>query len=202
MAYDFSGFGDGIFGGIDRSRKERVRREDLDRSSATRAEDQHLAERREMKADEQQDYTRRKDLGFEGSGDPAEAAFRARMKKKEDLAARTAEADIAYKNRMPQDRPDPAARGEQAVGEKIKAIGLGIADIDEREEENKKWYLPAFFEDKLSKEDTDLREQLKARRLGILGVGGGQPAPDRRAIYMKARNEGKSEAEARALAGG
>lgn len=207
MASPWDGFARTILGefesGYAMGRERKNRREDRDRQSAYRAEDQMLAERRQMAADEERQYGRRKDVGFEGSADPAESAFRERMKRKEDLAARETEADIAYKGRMPQDRLDPAARGEQAVGAKITALGAGIADIDERgREAGSRWYLPSFMEkEELSADDARLREQLKARRLGLLGVGGSPaPAADRKALYLKARREGKSEAEARRIA--
>ena len=169
------GFGQGFETGKHRlalARQERadaLAAQERDRKSAERAEDVGFKERDQMRSDQ-------------------EMALRERLGK----------AEIEYKGRMPHDRPGSAG-SETAVGAKIKALGDEIGSITTRAEgAGSKWYLPKSWEkEKISDEDARLREQLKSRYRGLLGVG-----IDRKAIYMKARQEGKSEAEARSLAGG
>lgn len=186
MASPWDGFSSRLWSDFDsgysmgRERKktkdaETRRVQDLDRASARRAEDLHLAERREMAADEERGFNRRKALGFEGSEDPAEVAFRERMAARQAVEDRHKNALAAYMEE--RYRGGPRAQAEQAVGEKLKALNAGIDDINTRgEEQGRRWYLPGFMErEELDKADIDLREQMRTRRAGLLGLS--QAAP-------------------------
>lgn len=195
---------------------EEARSRRLDREHATRqtAQDKIAADERE--------YGHRKDLGFENPQSQGEAMFRDRMMKKEALANAATEAhtknelaDAGMRDRSPVEHPAHGG-AETGIAAKLAATDNIISDIDTREGKDSfprnMW--PGNWGTDVEPGDAQLRTEMKANRLRLVRGGPGAPAPAAHAApsrkltpqqqdaYLKARTAGKSEAEARALAGG
>lgn len=180
----------------ERKRQEQEHTERLDRQKS-----------QDAIAAEEKDYSRRKSMDFENPQSQAESMFRDRMLEKRELEKKNIESQINLRNRMPHDRP-LADRGEQAVGAKLKYLDENVERLDDEDT----WHLfspTTWGGGNLSAEDSKLRESMKSRRNDLLRLSVDGDAPKRGKLttqqqdaYMKARNQGKSEAEARAIAGG
>ena len=206
--WDFSGFSEGIDRGlVNRARNARMAKmdaiaaQDRDRRSAERAEDVGARERGEMRSDE---ATRIHNLGL-GLGEPRtpqEVEMRAKLTKKNDLAEQQAQANIDYTNWRQHDKPTRDVV-EQGITQKLKSIDAELDDLSAQESDRDLFSPSSWWSGKgLSDEQKAYREKLKTNKSRMLGIDRGGPKMDRKAIYIKARQEGKSEAEARALAGG
>ncbi len=167
-----------------------------DRHSAERAEDVGFKERHEMGEDADRAYRREKDMGFETPD-----VFRERMKKK-------AESENALRAAQAHRLMNPVAKTESdATAAKLAEQSIEDVDAEEMQlaKDRPMWGTRWFRGDpQLPKESVARRKEAREsvddyvrRRLGSKAGG-----TDKKAIYLKARSEGKSEAEARALAGG
>lgn len=169
-----------------------------------RAYRRRMSDKAAATADEERAYGRRKDLGFQD-----EASFREQMRQKRDLERRAAEADIAYKGRMPADRG-----GASTLSAELQGLRYGIGDIDAQEAAiveadeidpaKRSIWKPWFLEErkKLPPEESQMRDDMRKRRLDLLRVGPGAKERDPEQVYLEARRQGKSKAEARSIAEG